>query len=371
MPSIYDTILREDPLEAARREAQARLKATQLQQRSQFLQSLQGLDPGARQGAIAGEAAGQLFGGAISKVFGMREAPDAVETSPEVAQARANADLVKSLQGLEADPASAAWATQAAAQAKAAGREDLAFQLLGEAAQRRKAEAKLAQETADKENADWRATINTLPAAQKFSLIVNDPAVAETRFGLKGKAAEAFVKDARDSLETIRLKNAGELKKIKPITPGNVDKGDLADVDSVLNVRGYDADAFDRNVVGDGSEQRDAFSRAIAGHAQEYRRAFAAANPGRSVPMTKVVEDALNDLEDQGFFTISEKNVFGFGGGIDLAEDFDGNAINNALQRRIDELQGTKPAPSAPALGAEAAPSGPDVPFVDFTQPSR
>lgn len=363
MASIYDTILREDPLETARREATARLEAQRQRQRSQFLSALEGLPPGVRQGAVAGEAAGQLLSGFLS-----RGEPSAVESSPEVARARQNADLVKSLSGLEADPASAEWATQAAARAKSAGRDDLALQLLGEAAQRRKAEAKAAREQQEKDNADWRATVNTLPSAQKYSLIVNDPENAASKFGLKGKAAERFVKDAQDTLDTIRQKNVAELNKIKPVAPANVTQGDMAAVGATLDSLGYDADAFNPG-LGSDEQARTQFLSIIADQARTEQE-IRARKGGDTLPLDQITAEIMGDLEAQGVFV---KNPDRFGSGFTLSDEFNAGNVRNVFKTRINEFQGSKPvtvqAPRAPA--AEAAPSGPEVPFVDFTQPAR
>ena len=356
MPSIYDTILREDPLAAARQEATARLEAERTKQQSQFLQTLQGLSPEVRQGAITGQAAAQLFGAIRDKRSG---APDPVDTSPEVVRARQNADLSKSLQGIEADPASAEWATQAAAQAKANGREDLAFQLLGEAAQRRQAEAKLAREQDAQVLKDRRATINTLPNAQKFSLIVNDKDAAGKLFNLKGKALDAFVKDADDSLATIRDKNRAELNKIKPVNPANITKGDIVAVDSTLTSLGYDADAFNPG-FGKDEDARNQFMNILADQArteQELR-----AKRGETLPLDQITTELMTELETTGIFTKSPDT---FGGGFTMTDDFNAGAVRNAFKSRIDTLQPTGGTQAPPTVQPEAAPAAPAV-NVDF-----
>lgn len=370
MAGIYDTILRGDPLEASRQQAKMRLQEQERAQQAQFLRSLEGLSPGVRQGAVAGQAAGQLFGGALSQALGLKTGPSSderVEQSPEVAAARQNAALVKSLQGLSADPATAEWATQAAAQAKAAGREDLAFQLLGEAAQRRKAEAKLAQDAERKAREERRATLNTLPTAQRLSLIVNDPEAAASTYDLTGKKLEAFVQDARDTLDTMRAKNMAELSKVKPVSPANVTKGDLSAVDSTLATLGYDADAFNPG-FGKDEEARGQFISIIADQARTEQE-LRARRGGETLPLDQITAEILQDLEASEVFIKSPER---FGGGFTLSDDFNADKVRSLFKTRVDEFQGSKPvAPAATRARTEAAPSGPEVPFADFTQPAR
>lgn len=364
MPSIYDTILGEDPLSAARAEAQARLQAEK--NRSEAL--MQSRRAGQSREQNVGEQAGIIAGNittALGQKFGLMDKPaDPVETSPEVVQARQNAGLVKSLQGIESDPASAEWATAAAAQAKANGREDLAFQLLGEAAQRRKSEAKAGVAAEQQALKDRRATINTLPSAQKFSLIVNDREATGKMYNLKGKALDSFVKDAADSLATIRDKNRAELNKIKPVNPANVTGGDLTSVQSTMESKGFNQDAFDTSFFGDGEDAHGQFANMIADHARTEQE-IRARQGGETLPLDQITSELLDTLEANGTFQRTD-DFFGDGTSIGLKEDFKADDIRNMFKQRLDTLQPTGGTQAPPAVSTQSAPAAVNAPTVDF-----
>lgn len=368
MASIYDTILREDPLTQARREAEARLEAERTKQEQLFQQSLAGLDPAVRGGAQSGRAVGQLLqalGVKGGRLTGTQ--PETVDTSREVQEVRRRQELIKDLQGIEAARGTSKWYTEAAAQAKARGDEGLAFQLLGTAAEARKAEAKLEREAEEKDRADWRSTVNTLPSAQKFSLIVNDPETAKRMFGLKGKEGDAFVQDARDNLATVRAKNLSELNKIKPVNPANVTKGDIAAVSATLDTIGYDADAFNPG-FGENETAREQFLSILADQARTEQE-IRARRGGETLSLDQITSEIMGDLEEQQVFVRKPDR---FGSGFTLTDDFNADNVRNVFKTRLNEFQGSKPAPATQAApAAEAAPSGPEVPFVDFTQPPR
>ena len=269
----------------------------------------------------------------------------------------------QSLQGLEADPASAEWATAAAAQAKAGGREDLAFQLLGEAAQRRKAESAAAakQEQADLDNR--RKTINTLPQAQKFSIIANDPEAAGKLYNLKGKALDNFVQDARDSLATIRDKNRAELSKLRPVNPANVTKGDIAQVQGVLGSKDIDVDSFDTDIWGDGADTYGQFSEMLADQArteQELR-----AKRGETATLDQITSELVDTLQANGTFQTSE-GFMGFGGGVNVQDDFSADNVRSVFKGRTDALQPTGGTQAPPSVNTQSAPAAVAPPTVDF-----
>lgn len=365
MAGLYDTILRGDPYEAARQQAKARLEAAAAKQQSQFLAALQGTSRQVRQGAVTGMAAGNLAA-ILTGAAGERQ-DKAIAESPEVQQVKQSQDIIRQLQKIEAGRGTADWYTQAAGVAKESGNEGLAFQLLGSAAEARKAEAKLERDLKDKEASDWRATVNTLPSAQKYSLIVNDPEHATAMYGLSGKEADAFVKDAQDNLDTVRAKNVAELTKIKPVNPANVTKGDLSAVDTSLATMGYDADAFNPG-FGKDEEGRGQFVSLLTDQARTEQE-LRARRTGETLPLDQIVTEIMGDLESNKVFV---RNPDRFGSGFTLSDEFSADSVRNVFKSRINEYQGSKPEAARAAKPAtEAAQSGAEAPFVDFTQPPR
>jgi hypothetical protein len=354
MAGLYDTILRGDPVSVTQAQAKARLAEEARLAQSQFMQSLQGASAPVRQGAITGAAAANLGKAIYGHYTG---APNPVDTSPEVTAVKQGQALLKDIQGIaeKVDPSSSDFATQAAAKAKVAGRDDLALQFLSEAATRRKQESLLAKKTEQTALENQRATLNTLPGTQKYSWIANNKDEAGKLYGLKGKELDSFIKDAKTNLQTEQAKNVADLQKLSVVNPVNTTKADEAQIGTSLEARGWNQDAFDTAWFGtDGSKEQALFKNKLA----EYVATEQSLLSKQGVNETKdtLVGNLLSDLESQG--ALVKGSVF------------DANKIGDIMSQRLNELRSNKPAP--PSVQAPSAPStqvqgAPKV--FDFSQP--
>jgi len=324
------------------------LKEQQAQQ-SQFLATLQGLDPKVRQGAVTGEAIGRVF-----RAWRGRDEPSAVDTSREVVAAKAKQALISDLRGLgeKVDMASSDYAVQAAAKAKAAGREDLAYQFLAEAATRRKAEAAQGLKVKQQALENQRAALNTMPAAQKYSWIVNNKEEAGQLYSMQGEALDKFHQDARDNLATEQAKNLADLQKVNVVNPVNTTAADEKQTTTGLEGRGWNQDAFDIAIwPDDGSGAQRLFTNKMTEQVATEQSILSK----RGINRTKddILGEVLGVLESEG--AIKKHDVF------------DADKINSVLRQRLETLKGsTAPATATPQAPAAAGAPAQGLAPVDY-----
>lgn len=372
MAQNYGTILGVDPVVQASAAAQQRLQAERDKQQALFQNMLQNLTPAQRQGAITGQAFGQLLGAigekqdiGVLKKYSGGDTQAQIDSSPEVTAAKQNLAFARDVQGIQADPASSDWATQVAAKAKALGREDVALQYLAEAAARRKAEAKLEADAQEKQIDNLRSAVNGLGNGGRASWLLNNPDEAKLLYGLDDKGYTAMAKDAAAERDTIIAKNAGELRKLYEGVKVDTTDADTNQVLGQFDSMGLTEDTFKTGYFGTnigadvkGADARLGFASRVA-QAAKAEQALASKS-GQSRTIAEIADDIIAGAKSGGILTPNEPFK---------AADF-----NQYLNTRRSQYSGAPASPvtTAPQPAGAQAQAAPSVKLdFDFTQPTK
>jgi hypothetical protein len=302
---------------------QARLEARrkELERMNKLATAVGGKDPKQRAGAEVGVAFGGAFGKALAEGLGI------ATDDPEVAAAKKDADLLQQINAITDDPSSASYATKAAQLAHKAGRADLAFQFGQTAGTRAKAEAKLAAATKQQAVENDRAAFNSMTREGKMAIVANDENRLRTLFPEMGDEQIKLVqKEAADTLESIRMKNAAELNKVRPDKPPrDITDNDVDNVIANLATGGYTPGRWGNYTWGGyGDEEHAQLSRMMAQQVEAEVQKATRENVDVGTPT--LTNDLMASLVANGGVTVDDDNNI---------LSIDAAKINSTFQQRL------------------------------------
>lgn len=244
------------------------------------------------QGLLGLGAAG-TFGEGIKEELG-------VEDEPELVATRKQGELVKTLQGLPGDPSSAAYATQAAREALAAGRPDLALKFRNAAGERAKAEASAASKVATEADSERRAELTGLGTSARNEFIAMNPDYLVENLNLTPDQAQAISDGVAEQNNLRRLKLKADLDDVGKATTTKVSASDIAQTTGHLANNGIDLSSLGFNST---EEDLDAFASPIASEVR--RRMDVLKDSGQRGNEAAITTEVLKELIDGGAIQVS------------------------------------------------------------------
>jgi len=217
--AAFGTGLGADPLAAARQKEFDRRRAV-TQSNIKNAPGRNAFEKG--MGALS-VVAGEHLGAGLAGAFGL-EQPD----SPEIQQAKAQAKLIEDINLIEGDPASAAYAQEAAKLAADAGNQQAAFGFLQEAGNRKKAEDVLAVKNEQARVKVLAENFGRQPASMKLSMIAGGNDDVFSALGIPpGPERETLMKDAAAQVESNLIRNKANAAKIRRTLDTSVNSTDI------------------------------------------------------------------------------------------------------------------------------------------------